>query len=240
MVLGYVSALLVPLLLALAWPHFERAAQNVGSLGYGAVTEAIRDPHAVLRSVSLTGHLRARPDPKRPVEAPPADRGGAAEPLPVEEEASKKPLAFGVWWFAPFLSGGGYSSEAVGFATALAGSADLRSEGLLLTQHGDALSHSFFQGLDAGTQAMLQKHMSLASRASAKDAKHAVVVCHSEPGAWNVPRPLYQTSKCPPSTVEASLLYAPPWLRDPVVWRQESARRPRTAWAPEQARELTG
>lgn len=29
----------------------------------------------------------------------------------------------------------------------------------------------------------------------------AVVVCHSEPGAWNAPKPRYPTTLCPPGAV---------------------------------------
>lgn len=28
--------------------------------------------------------------------------------------------------------------------------------------------------------------------------RRAIVVCHSEPGAWSAPRPLYETAPCPP------------------------------------------
>lgn len=33
-------------------------------------------------------------------------------------------------------------------------------------------------------------------------ARAAIIVCHSEPGAWALPAPLYQTSLCPPMPVD--------------------------------------
>lgn len=41
-----------------------------------------------------------------------------------------------------------------------------------------------------------------AEAADAADAQAAIIVCHSEPGAWALPLPLYQTSLCPPVPVE--------------------------------------
>lgn len=50
-------------------------------------------------------------------------------------EASLRPL----WWHAPFLSGGGYSSEALSYVLALAQEPALRSR-LWIAQHGDGVS----------------------------------------------------------------------------------------------------
>jgi hypothetical protein len=43
---------------------------------------------------------------------------------------------------APFMSGGGYSSEAVAFATALSQSSALQPHNLWISQHGDGVSWS--------------------------------------------------------------------------------------------------
>lgn len=50
-----------------------------------------------------------------------------------------------MWWFAPFFSGGGYSSEAVEFALALHASPVLKRDGLWITQHGDAIKRGVLQ-----------------------------------------------------------------------------------------------
>jgi hypothetical protein len=51
-----------------------------------------------------------------------------------------------VWWFAPFFSGGGYASEAVAFALALARVPHGMEEGRLwITQHGDSYEMSALQ-----------------------------------------------------------------------------------------------
>lgn len=52
-------------------------------------------------------------------------------------------LSATVHWMAPFLSGGGYSSEAISYILALA---DV-IPGLTIEQHGDAISPEFFYGL---------------------------------------------------------------------------------------------
>ena len=46
-------------------------------------------------------------------------------------------LALAVWWHAPFYSGGGYSSEAVGIMLSLWESPALSRKRLLIAQHGD-------------------------------------------------------------------------------------------------------
>lgn len=46
-------------------------------------------------------------------------------------------------WFGPFYSGGGYSSEAIGFAQALAH----RVDRLKISQHGDTPNEEFARGM---------------------------------------------------------------------------------------------
>ena len=50
-----------------------------------------------------------------------------------------------MWWFAPFFSGGGYSSEAIDFALALHASPALKRDGMWITQHGDAIKRGVLQ-----------------------------------------------------------------------------------------------
>ncbi|XXQ33553.1 Glycosyl transferases group 1 [Plasmodiophora brassicae] len=95
-----------------------------------------------------------------------------------------------VIWMAPFWSGGGYCSEAIDFVLAM------QDAGLdvAIRHHGDSVDRGFVAGLDASTRsrlkAMENRFYSLTSTSS------AIVVCHSEPGAW-APA-LYHTSECPP------------------------------------------
>jgi hypothetical protein len=41
-----------------------------------------------------------------------------------------------------------------------------------------------------------------------RGSEQLVVICHSEPGAWNTPTPKYETTRCPPD--EEPLYGAPP------------------------------
>lgn len=114
-------------------------------------------------------------------------RAAAAAPLP--------PLH--VTWAAPFLSGGGYCSEALALTQALAAAAP--ATGLAFVQHGDAESAAYYAGLPAATAAFLNSHLHAALAPSARGAA-AVSVCHSEPGAWHLPPAmprLYFTPECP-------------------------------------------
>eukprot|EP00945_MAST-04E_sp_MAST-4E-sp1_P001223 g1223.t1 len=92
-----------------------------------------------------------------------------------------------VIWYAPFFSGGGYCSEAISFALALR-KAGVRVQ---IVQHGDGVNRDFVHGLPRGERELLvdmsQEHI---------DPRHAVVVCHSEPGAWHPSR--WPTAMCPP------------------------------------------
>lgn len=41
-----------------------------------------------------------------------------------------------------------------------------------------------------------------AQAASWAAAQQAIIVCHSEPGAWALPQPMYHTAPCPPVPLE--------------------------------------
>jgi glycosyltransferase involved in cell wall biosynthesis len=105
-------------------------------------------------------------------------------------EAMGSPL--GLWWFAPVLSGGGYGSEATallqGLHMALESPVAVRA-----THHGDAKDFEHFLGLPSTIREALEATL----RASTPAAEDAVVVCHSEPGAWYPA--LYDTPRCPPA-----------------------------------------
>ena len=98
----------------------------------------------------------------------------------------------GLWWFAPVLSGGGYGSEAVALLLGLHRASD-SSVAVRATHHGDAMDPEHFFGLPSSSRDALEATL----RASTPSAERAVVVCHSEPGAWHPA--LYETSRCPPA-----------------------------------------
>jgi hypothetical protein len=78
-----------------------------------------------------------------------------------------------VSWHAPFLSGGGYCSEAISFVLPLSQMADLS---LHIEQHGDAFNVGFIEGLPMSTQEVLGN---LFQNQLATD-KPVVAICHSE------------------------------------------------------------
>ena len=97
-----------------------------------------------------------------------------------------------VVWAAPFYSGGGYCSEAHDAANALL-SCDVD---LHILQHGDSFNRDFTDRLGDQTLAALKRRTVRAiPRAAVGPA--TICICHSEPGAWSVPRPNYRTADCP-------------------------------------------
>lgn len=66
-----------------------------------------------------------------------------------------------------------------------------------------------FNGLDSSVQRQLVGMVRAAEAAEWDDARSAIIVCHSEPGAWALPRPLYETRPCPPIPIgEAAYVVA--------------------------------
>ena len=106
-----------------------------------------------------------------------------------------------LYWYAPFLSGGGYCSEAIAFASGLSTSS-ASNVSLNVRHHGDTPSQSFFEGLRESEQLMLQHHgisYDLSGRPQpSRTAPADIVICHSEPGAWDAPTARYYTNPCPP------------------------------------------
>jgi len=92
-----------------------------------------------------------------------------------------------VIWHAPFLSGGGYCSEATSFALGLK-----RITRIQAVHHGDSFRKEYVDGLDEATYNDLY-HMTVKEKL---DPSSSVVVCHSEPGAWHPAN--YNTERCPP------------------------------------------
>ncbi|CAL5080685.1 unnamed protein product [Urochloa decumbens] len=120
-----------------------------------------------------------RPEAPRPVGHPSRDAG-------------RPPC---VLWMAPFASGGGYCSEAWSYVAALDAHAAAR-EGknftLSIAHHGDLESPEFWIGLPEPS-----KDLAYRLAATRCELSRAVVVCHSEPGAWYPP--LYEALPCPPT-----------------------------------------
>ncbi|KAF2295029.1 hypothetical protein GH714_031097 [Hevea brasiliensis] len=92
---------------------------------------------------------------------------------------------------APFLSGGGYSSEAWSYILALNEHAKESIFRLKIEQHGDLESLEFWEGLSDDVK-------NLAFKLHQTDCRmnETIVLCHSEPGAWYPP--LFETLPCPP------------------------------------------
>lgn len=96
-------------------------------------------------------------------------------------------------WQAPFLSAGGYCSEATAIAFGLL---RVGTVPLSIEQHGDSYSEAYVNGLPLEDQTRLGGLL----RAPRRAAAGTVSVCHSEPGAWHVSAALparYATSVCP-------------------------------------------
>lgn len=99
-----------------------------------------------------------------------------------------------VLWMAPFLSGGGYSSEAWSYVLSLHNYQRIKKTPkfqLGIEQHGDLESQEFWEGLSGEI-----KNLAMALHRTRCEPNRTIVVCHSEPGAWYPP--LFQTLPCPP------------------------------------------
>lgn len=91
-------------------------------------------------------------------------------------------------WLAPFLSGGGYSTEAWSYILALEGlSENVR---LSIEQHGDLVNVEFWKGLPVDMRKLAVELHQTKCRLN-----ETIIVCHSEPGAWFPP--LFETLPCP-------------------------------------------
>lgn len=105
------------------------------------------------------------------------------------------------------MSGGGYCSEATAFAQVL----HLLGADAAIAQHGDSFNADYTRKLSDKNVSFLRSLYVDSfydwTRMNAREAKSApltVVVCHSEPGAWDAPSPRYATSPCPPPQTPAA------------------------------------
>ena len=64
--------------------------------------------------------------------------------------------------------------------------------------HGDMVDHEYVENLPPDLMQLFQSAYDVQMQEDLP-AKKTIVVCHSEPGAWSVPTPLYQSAwPCPP------------------------------------------
>eukprot|EP00656_Telonema_subtile_P027922 TRINITY_DN3012_c0_g1_i5.p1 TRINITY_DN3012_c0_g1~~TRINITY_DN3012_c0_g1_i5.p1 ORF type:complete len:419 (-),score=68.44 TRINITY_DN3012_c0_g1_i5:434-1690(-) len=103
-----------------------------------------------------------------------------AETPPLKLEAKS------IVWYAPFYSQSGYGSEARAYVLGLQQLFNIK-----IVQHGDGFSQELYYGLDDSVRQQLRQ-MEYAQIG----LNESVVICHSEPGAWDPPR--WPTSLCPP------------------------------------------
>ncbi|KAI3437848.1 hypothetical protein D9Q98_000294 [Chlorella vulgaris] len=75
---------------------------------------------------------------------------------------------------------------------------------VLMSSHGDVDDPQVVNGLPADTQQQVARMMNAAATIDSATAASAIIVCHSEPGAWALPHPLYETRPCPPVPLEQS------------------------------------
>ncbi|CAM9731270.1 unnamed protein product, partial [Heterosigma akashiwo] len=86
-------------------------------------------------------------------------------------------------------SGGGYSSEAIAFATAL----DDHGVPIKIVQHGDSFNKRF---VDSLPDDLMERLVDLTTRTKPSGSKLHVAICHSEPGAWHPSA--WERTRCPP------------------------------------------
>lgn len=137
-------------------------------------------------------------------------------------------------WFAPFYSGGGYCTEAQAIIASLhvhnqllqaSSSSSFSSSNLSfgLSHHGDSVNSEYLHnGLSQNEKnlyALYDEFSNPPTRSTSGGGSGSgsarggpgktlyVSVCHSEPGAWYVPRPKYHTTPCPPDRSGTTIVY---------------------------------
>lgn len=116
------------------------------------------------------------------------------------EEANKNNLWF-VSWNAPFLaSSSGYGSEATSFLLGLEEILENNWTVAAGLAHGDAVDYEYVSRLPDDLLTSLQKAEDNQRKITSGtiEPSQSIFICHSEPGAWSVPTPFYQSaSPCP-------------------------------------------
>ena len=101
-------------------------------------------------------------------------------------ELSKDLASVILYWYAPFLSGGGYSSEAFSMIKSMKRIDKLEA---LPRHHGDSINQNFVSGLNDEDYEVLRSIYALRPTSKKDASKRLISVCHSEPGAWHTPLP---------------------------------------------------
>ena len=104
-------------------------------------------------------------------------------------------------WHYPVWSGGGYSSEGTSYLLSLYTFLSSTPHLVSLRHHGDGINHDYVSSLPSDQSSLLVAMSQL--HPSPQEYDYKVVVCHSEPGAWNVGGgPSWSTPLCPPTGAE--------------------------------------
>lgn len=118
-------------------------------------------------------------------------------------QAPSDDCTYEVTWYAPFYSGGGYSSEAMAFLESVDSVKDRTdvdiSRHFSIHHHGDSLNAAHIDGLTLREKRLLMRYQR--SYGNTSDCRLEISICHSEPGAWYAPQPFYYTSPCPPISI---------------------------------------
>ena len=94
-----------------------------------------------------------------------------------------------LYWYAPFLSGGGYSSEAFSMIKSLKRIDSHNKVEAIPRHHGDSINQNFVSGLNDEDYEVLRSIYALRPKSRMDASKRLISVCHSEPGAWHAPLP---------------------------------------------------
>jgi glycosyltransferase involved in cell wall biosynthesis len=107
-----------------------------------------------------------------------------------------------VSWNAPFLSISGYGSEATSFLVGLNRTLSREKWNLAAgLAHGDMIDEKYVDKIPEDLKDLLET--SYQNQMRRMDPNKTIVICHSEPGAWSVPDPLYDPGwPCPPPLAE--------------------------------------
>ncbi|CAH9147413.1 unnamed protein product [Cuscuta epithymum] len=155
----------------------------ISAISYGFVLSTrYNHVHIFSRPNSILQKLRniLHPNPKRALNQTPSNLNPAPPHC--------------LLWMAPFLSGGGYSSESWSYILSLHQYLKHKKDPkfrVSIEQHGDFASVEFWEGLSPEMRNLaIQLHQTQCR------LNETIVICHSEPGAWNPP--LFDTLPCPP------------------------------------------
>lgn len=128
--------------------------------------------------------------------------------------AAPEPLLYPVFWWAPFYTGSGYSTEAISFVSALVQTELFRPEDVWLSHSGDHILQHVETSLDEATRQLLQaqEYTNLSRRLPKPELERpAIAVCHSHPDCWLMQHDarsmLVPGCPCPPPDMNDLITY---------------------------------